>query len=61
PHAWVVTTGDLDPDELRAWCRQHLAPYKVPTGFTRVDRLPRSDVGKLLRRDLAAGFRATNS
>ena len=61
PHAWVVTTGDLDPDELRTWCRQHLAPYKVPTGFTRVDRLPRSDVGKLLRRDLAAGFRATNS
>jgi acyl-CoA synthetase (AMP-forming)/AMP-acid ligase II len=61
PHAWLVTTGDLDPDELRAWCRQHLAPYKVPTGFTRIDRLPRSDVGKLLRHDLATGFRATNA
>jgi acyl-CoA synthetase (AMP-forming)/AMP-acid ligase II len=61
PHAWVVTTGDLDPDELRAWCRQQLAPYKVPTGFTRVDRLPRSDVGKLLRHDLAAEFRATSA
>jgi len=61
PHAWVVTTGDLDPDELQAWCRQHLAPYKVPTGFTRVESLPRSDVGKLLRHDLVAEFRVTNA
>jgi acyl-CoA synthetase (AMP-forming)/AMP-acid ligase II len=39
-------------DELRAVCREHLAPYKVPVAFHRVDALPRSEVGKLLRKDL---------
>jgi long-chain acyl-CoA synthetase len=54
PHAWVVCDGPLDPASLRAWCREHLAPYKVPAGFSQVDALPRNDMGKLLRRELAA-------
>jgi acyl-coenzyme A synthetase/AMP-(fatty) acid ligase len=56
PHAWVVAPPGLDSEELAAWCRSHLAPYKVPAGFTRVERLPRSDIGKLLRRELSAGY-----
>jgi acyl-CoA synthetase (AMP-forming)/AMP-acid ligase II len=56
PHAWVVTDGaELDSGTLAQWCREHLAPYKVPSGFTVVEQLPRSDVGKVLRRELAAG------
>jgi acyl-CoA synthetase (AMP-forming)/AMP-acid ligase II len=58
PHAWVVAPGDLDSEELTAWCRQHLAPYKVPTGFTRIESLPRSDIGKLLRRELSDGYQS---
>jgi acyl-CoA synthetase (AMP-forming)/AMP-acid ligase II len=52
PHAWIVAPASVDAAELTAWCREHLAPYKVPAGFTRVESLPRSDIGKLLRREL---------
>jgi acyl-CoA synthetase (AMP-forming)/AMP-acid ligase II len=54
PHAWIVSGAPLDPASLEAWCREHLAPYKVPAGFTQVDALPRNDIGKLLRRELSA-------
>lgn len=52
PHAWVTGHSALDTAELGSWCRQHLAPYKVPVAFTVVDELPRSEIGKLLRRKL---------
>jgi acyl-CoA synthetase (AMP-forming)/AMP-acid ligase II len=54
PHAWIVSGQPVDPAELTAWCREHLAPYKVPAGFTQVEALPRSEIGKLLRRRLSA-------
>jgi acyl-CoA synthetase (AMP-forming)/AMP-acid ligase II len=54
PHAWVVSDEAVPPDELRTWCRDNLAPYKVPAEFHQLDELPRSDIGKLLRRDLHA-------
>jgi long-chain acyl-CoA synthetase len=38
--------------ELRALCREHLAPYEVPAVFEFVEALPRSPLGKLLKRDL---------
>ena len=42
------------PDALRALCRAHLAPYEVPEVFEFVDTLPRSALGKVLRRELRA-------
>jgi long-chain acyl-CoA synthetase len=53
PVAFVVADPAITDDALRAICREHLAPYKVPVAFHRVDALPRNDAGKLLRRDLA--------
>ena len=47
----VVPAGELpDPEELRAWCRKQLAPYKVPRHVEFRQELPKSGVGKVLRR-----------
>lgn len=50
PVAFVV--GTATDHELEQLCREHLAPYKIPVSFRRVTALPRSEVGKVLRRDL---------
>jgi acyl-coenzyme A synthetase/AMP-(fatty) acid ligase len=54
PVAFIVGEASVTDDELRAACREHLAPYKVPVAFHRVAALPRSQIGKLLRNDLIA-------
>ena len=51
PVAFVAGEADSDLEEV---CRRHLVPYKVPVRFEWVDRLPRSETGKVLRRELAA-------
>jgi long-chain acyl-CoA synthetase len=38
--------------ELLRWCRERLAPYKVPAYIEFRDMLPKSKVGKLLRREV---------
>ena len=38
--------------ELLQWCRERLAPYKVPSYVEFRDMLPKSKVGKLLRREV---------
>jgi long-chain acyl-CoA synthetase len=40
--------------ELSAFCRERLAPYKIPQYVEFRDMLPKSKVGKLLRRELRA-------
>jgi long-chain acyl-CoA synthetase len=39
-------------DEIVAHCRANLAGYKVPTRVIFVDELPKSPIGKILRREL---------
>jgi long-chain acyl-CoA synthetase len=39
-------------EEIRAYCKERLAPYKVPTIIEFRDELPRSAVGKALKRVL---------
>ncbi len=40
------------PEELRTWCRDHLAGYKCPREVHVVDELPRNPTGKIMRREL---------
>src|SRR5262245_40551288 len=46
----------LDLDTLRAWAKQHLAPYKVPTLLRVLPELPRNAMGKVLKPDVAKFF-----
>jgi len=39
-------------DELLAYCREHLAKYKVPKKIIFKNELPKTAVGKVLRRTL---------
>ena len=48
-------------DELRSLCREHLAPYEVPQVFEFVNELPRSPLGKLLKRELRKAPAAAGS
>jgi long-chain acyl-CoA synthetase len=52
--AWVVLRAGQQAtvDELRAYCKQRLEAYKVPKQIEFCASLPKSGVGKLLRREL---------
>jgi long-chain acyl-CoA synthetase len=53
--AMVVLKEDargVDASELLKWCRERLAPYKIPQYIEFRDMLPKSKVGKLLRREI---------
>jgi acyl-CoA synthetase (AMP-forming)/AMP-acid ligase II len=43
----------VSADNLRAWASDRLAAYKIPKAIELADALPRTDSGKLLRRELA--------
>ena len=52
--AWVVVKpGEtLTEDDIKDWCKDKLANYKVPTQVEFRDELPKTTVGKILRREL---------
>jgi len=43
----------VTPEELRNWCKEHLAPFKVPARVAFKTELPKSMIGKVLRRFLS--------
>jgi o-succinylbenzoate---CoA ligase len=50
--AFVVLRDGATTAELQEWCRERLAPYKVPKRIEPVDDLPRNAAGKLVRERL---------
>ena len=48
----VKKDASLTREELIAYCRQELTAYKVPKDIEFRDELPKSNVGKILRREL---------
>jgi acyl-CoA synthetase (AMP-forming)/AMP-acid ligase II len=54
--AAVVLKGDADAEQLQAFCRDHLADFKVPKVIRIVSAIPQNETGKIERRGLAALF-----
>ncbi|OJF70487.1 long-chain fatty acid--CoA ligase [Alteromonas sp. V450] len=50
--AFITVANDINIDSITAHCKQHLTNYKVPKSITILDELPKSTVGKILRREL---------
>lgn len=55
--AWVVlkdeNKGKITEDELLAWSKENMTHYKVPRHIEFIDEIPKTPVGKVLRRELA--------
>jgi long-chain acyl-CoA synthetase len=52
--AWIVMKPgeSMSEEEVKAWCKERLAAFKVPTHIEFRKELPKTTVGKILRREL---------
>ena len=61
--AWIVLNEGMTATEaeIKSWCRERLAPYKVPAKYEFVTELPKTQVGKVLRRALRDSEKAVEA
>jgi long-chain acyl-CoA synthetase len=57
----VVSQPAPSTEDILSHCREHMAAYKVPQHIIFVDELPKSPIGKILRRELRDGALASVS
>jgi len=53
----TIEKSNLNPDVLRSWCKERLAPYKVPSMILQVSDLPRNVMGKVVKPEVRKLFR----
>jgi long-chain acyl-CoA synthetase len=61
--AWIVLKPGqtVTVDEIKVFCKERLAAYKVPTHYEFRTELPKTTVGKILRRELVKQNKETES
>jgi acyl-CoA synthetase (AMP-forming)/AMP-acid ligase II len=57
PGPWADGDPDLLVDDVRSFCQERLARYKVPDQMLVLDRFPRNTMGKVIKGDLAPAFK----
>ena len=50
--AVIVSHGDCHASAIRSFCKEKLAEYKIPKIIEFMDEIPKSPVGKILRKEL---------
>jgi long-chain acyl-CoA synthetase len=60
--AWVVVKPgqSMTEEEVKLWCKDRMAKFKVPTQVEFRQELPKTTVGKILRRELVREHKASN-
>ena len=53
--------GAIDLPSLRAWAKEFLAPYKLPSRLLAMDALPRNAMGKVMKPAVVAMFQTIGS
>ena len=56
---WVVPerNASLNHQEVIEWCKTELTGYKIPSEIICIEKIPRTSVGKILRRNLIANYK----
>ena len=54
PFAFVTLRAPIEPEALRSWANARLSAIQRIAGIAVLDRLPRSEIGKVLKKDLVA-------
>ncbi|MFH1198598.1 MAG: AMP-binding protein [Candidatus Omnitrophota bacterium] len=52
PKAFIVSKNKITEEEVRSFCRQHLAHFKIPHYFEFVEALPKNRIGKIDKESL---------
>ena len=50
--AYITLKEQVDEQQVSDYCRENLSAYKVPKSIIFMEQLPKSTVGKILRREL---------
>jgi len=55
---WIVPEkeNEISIQEITNWCKSKLVGYKIPSEIILIDKIPRTGVGKILRRTLVAEY-----
>ena len=56
---WIVPEqeNEMSIQEIIDWCKPKLAGYKIPSEVILIDKIPRTGVGKILRRTLISEYK----
>ena len=54
--AFIVAKTPMTIEELKNYCREHLAKFKIPAQFSFVDIIPKNDTGKIDRNVIKENF-----
>lgn len=53
---FLSALNSLQCINISVYCREHMAPYTIPTGLELVEEMPRNQMGKVNKKDLLRHF-----